>query len=64
MAAIPSSQHSVRDPDDQMFLDLALAAATPVLVRGDADLLALNDEVPSLQIINPANFQFWLVAHR
>ena len=47
-----------------MFLDLALAAATPVLVSGDADLLALNDEVPSLQIINPADFQFWLVAHR
>ena len=27
VAAIPSSQHRVRDPDDQMFLDLALAAA-------------------------------------
>jgi putative PIN family toxin of toxin-antitoxin system len=64
VAAIPSSQYRVRDPDDQVFLDLALAAATPVLVSGDADLLALNDEVPSLQIINPADFQFWLVAHR
>ena len=42
----------------------ALAAATPVLVSGDADLLALNDEVPSLQIINLADFKFWLVAHR
>ena len=28
VAAISSSQHRVRDPDDQMFLDLALAAAT------------------------------------
>ena len=28
VAAIPSSQHCVRDPDDQVFLDLALAAAT------------------------------------
>ena len=54
MAAIPSSQHRVRDPDDQMFLDLELAAATPVLVSGDADLLALKEEVHSLQIINPA----------
>ena len=27
VAAISSSQHRVRDPDDQMFLDLALAAA-------------------------------------
>ena len=29
VAAIPSSQHRVRDPDDQVFLDLALAAAAP-----------------------------------
>jgi len=64
VAAIPSSQHRVRDPDDQMFLDLALAAATPVLVSGDADLLALKEEVHSLQIINPAEFHCWLVAHR
>ena len=64
VAAISSSQHRVRDPDDQMFLDLALAAATPVLVSGDADLLALKEEVHSLQIINPAEFQCWLVAHR
>lgn len=31
---------AVRDPHDQVFLDLALAAATPVLVTGDSDLLA------------------------
>ena len=47
-----------------MFLDLALAAATPVLVSGDADLLALKEEVHSLQIINPAEVQYWLVAQR
>lgn len=64
MAAIPSCQHRVRDPDDQMFLDLALAAATPVLVSGDTDLLDLKEEVPYLQIINPTDFQCWLVAKR
>jgi hypothetical protein len=53
-AAIPSSRHRVRDPHDQVFLDLALAAATPVLVSGDADLLALKEEVVPLQIGNPA----------
>lgn len=58
--AIPGSRHTVRDPDDQVFLDLALAAATPVLVSGDADLLVLKQEVVSLQIINPADFQSWL----
>lgn len=34
-AAIPSSTYLVRAPHDQMFLDLALAAAAPVLVSGD-----------------------------
>lgn len=58
--AIPSSRHRVRDPHDQVFLDLALAAATPVLVSGDADLLALKEEVVPLQIVNPADFQDWL----
>lgn len=47
-----------------MFLDLALAADTPVLVSGDADLLALKDTVTSLQIINPADFQAWLATDR
>ncbi len=64
VAAIPSSRHRVRDPQDQVFLDLALAASTPVLVSGDADLLALQDTVSSLQIINPAAFQSWLAAYR
>lgn len=43
-----------------MFLDLALAAATPVLVKGDADLLALQELVPALQIPTPADFHPWL----
>lgn len=59
-AAIPSSAHRVRDPHDQVFLDLALAAATPVLVTGDADLLALQETVPALQIITPADVHSWL----
>ena len=59
-AAIPSSAHRVRDPHDQVFLDLALAAATPVLVTGDADLLALQETVPTLQIITPADVHSWL----
>ncbi len=48
---------------DQVFLDLALAAATPVLVTGDADLLALQETVRALQILTPANFHSWLAAH-
>jgi hypothetical protein len=43
-----------------VFLDLALAAATPVLVTGDADLLALQETVRALQILTPADFHSWL----
>jgi putative PIN family toxin of toxin-antitoxin system len=58
--SIPGSGVSVRDPHDQVFLDLALAAATPVLVTGDVDLLALQELVRPLQIVNPASFRCWL----
>jgi uncharacterized protein len=61
-AAIPSSPHRVRDPHDQVFLDLALAAGTPVLVSGDADLLALKEVALPLQILTPAELQTWLVS--
>jgi len=44
-----------RDPDDQMFLDLALAARADVLVTGDGDLLALADKFP-IPIVTPAEF--------
>lgn len=57
---IPTSSNGVRDPHDQVFLDLALAAATPVLVSGDADLLALQESVNPLLILSPAAFQTWL----
>lgn len=58
--SIKAGQFQVRDPKDQMFLDLALAADVPVLVSGDADLLALkHPSLPSL-IVTPAEFQIWL----
>ena len=57
---IPRNSHRVRDPHDQVFLDLALAAATPVLVSGDADLLALQKSVNPLLILSPADFHRWL----
>jgi putative PIN family toxin of toxin-antitoxin system len=50
----------VRDPHDQMFLDLAVAAGVAALVSGDADLLALQDQCQSLLILDPAAFRLWL----
>lgn len=53
-------QIQVRDPKDQVFLDLALSADVPVLVSGDADLLALRNPLLPLLILTPAEFQIWL----
>ena len=62
-AAIPSSTYLVRDPHDQVFLDLALASTASVLVSGDADLLALKEAALPLQILTPADFQSWLTSN-
>ena len=59
-ATIPATPHRVRDPHDQVFLELALAADTELLVTGDADLLALRGDVSPLLILNPAETQAWL----
>ena len=50
----------MRDPHDQVFLDLALAADVSVLVSGDADLLAIHPHANLLLILSPADFQAWL----
>jgi putative PIN family toxin of toxin-antitoxin system len=57
---IMSSNHTVRDGHDQVFLDLALTAQADALVSGDGDLLALKEQVPALMILTPAEFQAWL----
>ncbi len=59
-ALIPASFHRVRDPHDQIFLDLALAAEASVLVSGDADLLALQGCTNPLLILSPGDLQVWL----
>ena len=59
-APIPATSHRVRDPHDQVFLELALAADTKLLVTGDADLLALRGDVSPLLILNPAETEAWL----
>jgi len=44
-----------RDPNDQVFLDLAVAASADYLVTGDKDLLVLN-EVGGTRIRTPRQF--------
>jgi len=48
------------DPDDQKFLDLALACGAAYLVTRDRDLLELarcRDPVPPFRIVTPAQLQ-------
>ena len=59
-APIPASPHRVRDPHDQVFLDLALAAEAAVLVSGDADLLVFQGCTNPLLILSPGDLQSWL----
>ena len=58
-APIPSvvKRWTVRDPKDQIFLDLALGAGVDLLVTGDADLLVLSDQFKGLQICQPADLK-------
>ena len=44
---------SCRDPKDQLFLELALAAGVDALVTGDKDLLTLAAQFP-IPILSPA----------
>ncbi len=53
---IASAEQQVRDPKDQIFVDLALAARVSALVSGDADLLALKDQFKAMQVLTPAEF--------
>ncbi len=50
------AHQQVRDPKDQIFVDLALTARVSALVSGDADLLALNDQFNPMKVLAPAEF--------
>ena len=57
---LPPCGSVVRDPQDQVFLDLAVASGVAALVSGDADLLALQGACQPLLILEPAGFRRWL----
>lgn len=52
----PSAVPECRDPNDRIFLELALAASADALVTGDRDLLTLRP-VFSIPIITPAELR-------
>lgn len=62
---VPAVAEVPRDPKDEPYLDLAVAAKVPFLVTRDHDLLSLNDDAefrrqfPSLSIVDPK----WFLSH-
>lgn len=57
-----AKQTYCRDPDDDVFIQTALAAQAPFLISGDRDLLAVKP-ITGLQIVTPsqalADALFW-----
>lgn len=59
--AVPANATlEVRDPADQIVLDLAVAAGVTALISGDRDLLTLQRQLTSPIILSPAEFARWL----
>ena len=53
--AAPPFGAAVRDPDDAIILDQAVAGAADVLVTGDRDLLEMDSD-PPIRILSPRGF--------
>lgn len=54
---VPSLRNvECRDPDDQVFIELAIASGADVVVSGDADLLVLAGRV-GVSILTAAEFR-------
>lgn len=55
MVSITRTVQVCRDPKDDKFLDVALAAEAQAIITGDQDLLALNP-FHGIQILTPSGF--------
>ncbi len=58
----PKNVPHLRDPDDAVFVALAINAKADALVSGDKDLLALRGRHHGLPIMTPEEFSTWLAS--
>lgn len=56
----PVSLPSIRDQDDAIFLELAIAGKADALVSGDADMLAIRQDFQHPPILTLTEFALWL----
>lgn len=57
---IPDKLPMLRDPDDKIFLQLAVCAKTDALVSGDKDILAAKHQLGAIPILTVAEFAAYL----
>ncbi|MDX1607002.1 MAG: putative toxin-antitoxin system toxin component, PIN family [Candidatus Competibacterales bacterium] len=56
----PENLPEPSDPDDRMFLELAVAAEADALVSGDAAILAMKNRPEQVSILAAGEFAEWL----
>lgn len=56
----PPDLPQIRDPHDQVFLNLAVASHAEALVSGDDDLLVIKHTFTTLPIMTLSEFEPWL----
>ena len=57
---IPSGLPTLRDPDDVMFLKLAVTAKAEALISGDKDIHAVKHQLDGIPILTVVEFAEWL----
>ena len=60
IAEIPSGLPTLRDPDDVMFITLAVTAKAEALISGDKDIHAVKHQLDGIPILTVAEFAEWL----
>jgi len=60
IAEIPSGLPTLRDPDDVMFITLAVTAKAEALISGDKDIHAVKHQLDGIPIFTVGEFAEWL----
>ncbi len=57
---VPKNLPTLQDPDDLIFLELAIYGNAEALITGDAHLLAVKSELGPINVLTVAEFAAWL----
>lgn len=57
---VPKNLPALRDPDDLIFLELAIYGNADALISGDAHLLAVKSKLGQMPVLTVTEFAAWL----